>query len=39
VPAAGLNLIAEGESIVIRPEGTTWAVVAYVKAADWTRFQ
>ena len=38
ITAAGLNLIAEGDCIVVRPEGTRWTVLAYVKAADWQRF-
>jgi len=38
ITAAGLNLIGEGECVVIRPEGTRLMVVAYVKAGDWRRF-
>ena len=39
ITAAGFNLIAEGESIVIKPEGSQWTVVAYVKADDWSQFR
>jgi hypothetical protein len=39
ITAAGVNLIAEGECIVIRPQGTDWTVVAYVKSGDWSQFQ
>jgi hypothetical protein len=33
--AAGLPEVAEGGSVIIRPDGTGWTVLGTVPAADW----
>ena len=35
----GLPTIAEGDSLVLQPNGSSWTVIAHVKAADWQDFR